>query len=84
MKKAAEYRLHAHECRALARTAQTEEQRGQLITMAQTWEALAVERERMLCEQQSGEVACQALSPVIPPSLTTGTVCLEHAARFQN
>jgi hypothetical protein len=44
MKKASEYRQHAEECRALARTMQDTEQRNQLLAMAETWDKLAVER----------------------------------------
>lgn len=84
MKKAAEYRQHARECWALARNAPTEEQRGQLTAMAETWDALATERERMLREQQSVEAAFEAFSPVVPVPLTTRITCLEDAARFQN
>ena len=47
MKKASEYRRHADECRALARTALNENERDQLLNMAQTWTTLADERERM-------------------------------------
>jgi hypothetical protein len=45
MKKAFEYRDHAKECRALARTALTDGERQQLLQMAETWDALAVQRE---------------------------------------
>lgn len=47
MKKASEYRRHADECRALARNALNENEREQLLNMAQTWTKLADERERM-------------------------------------
>ena len=43
--KAAAYRRHARECHALSRHAQNEDQRLQLLAMAETWEALATERE---------------------------------------
>jgi len=46
MKKAQDYRQHASECRALARKARSDEERHQLLTMAATWDILAVERER--------------------------------------
>jgi len=42
--KAAAYWQHARECYTLARHAQNEDQRLQLLAMAQTWESLAVER----------------------------------------
>lgn len=45
MRKTADYRQHAQECRDLARTAQGD-QREKLLQMAMTWEALAQERER--------------------------------------
>ena len=44
MRKTADYRRHAEECRALARSAAKGEQREQLLIMAQTWEKLAEER----------------------------------------
>jgi hypothetical protein len=47
MKKASEYRRHAEECLALARGMRSPEQRDQLLKMAQTWNDLAVERERI-------------------------------------
>jgi len=46
MKKSNEYRQHAEECRALARKAQNDEQRAQLLKMAEAWENFATERER--------------------------------------
>ena len=44
MKKASEYRQHAHECRALARGLPAGEQRDQLLEMASTWDKLAEDR----------------------------------------
>jgi hypothetical protein len=46
--KAAAYREHARECHTLARHAQNEDQRLQLLAMAETWESLASERESTL------------------------------------
>jgi len=43
--KAAAYRRHARECHALSHHAQNEHQRMQLLLMAESWEALATERE---------------------------------------
>ena len=48
MKKASEYRLHAEECRSLARKLEAGEHRELLLTMATTWDTLAEERERDL------------------------------------
>jgi hypothetical protein len=41
VQKAAEFRKHAEDCRALARKAKREEERRQLLAMAETWERLA-------------------------------------------
>ncbi len=38
--------MHAEECRQLARKTAPGEHRDQLLNMAQTWEALATERDR--------------------------------------
>jgi hypothetical protein len=46
MRKAADYRRHAEECRILARNMAPGEQRDLLLNMAQTWESLASDRER--------------------------------------
>jgi hypothetical protein len=48
MKKASEYRVHAEECRALAAGMQVDEQRDQLLAMAEQWEALARDRETIV------------------------------------
>ena len=64
MKKAAEYRHHAQECRTLARNAQNGEHRTSLLNVAETWEALAAERERLLRQQESVEATFHALPTV--------------------
>jgi hypothetical protein len=46
MTKSKRYREHAEECRALARNAPTEEQRRQLLELAESWGSLALDRER--------------------------------------
>jgi len=43
--KAVAYRRHARECQLLSHHAQSEDQRLQLLAMAETWESLAIERE---------------------------------------
>ena len=43
--KAVAYRRHARECYLLSHHAQNEDQRLQLLAMAETWESLAIERE---------------------------------------
>jgi hypothetical protein len=48
MKKASEYHQHADECRALAATMKTGEQREQLLRMAEMWERLSEERSDMI------------------------------------
>ena len=45
MKVASEYRLHAAECRKLARAMPEGDAKQQLITMAEMWERLAQDRE---------------------------------------
>jgi hypothetical protein len=54
LKKISEYRRHAVECREMMKSVSTE-QRAILETMAQTWEVLAADRERLL--QQSERIA---------------------------
>jgi hypothetical protein len=46
MSKSREYLDHAEECRALARNAQNEEQRRQLLELAETRGSLALEIEQ--------------------------------------
>jgi hypothetical protein len=48
LKKASEYQEHARECRQLARTAVSPEHKAMLEKMAQTWEALARERQQRI------------------------------------
>jgi len=48
MKKAAEYREHAAQCRALATQMDRAEHREQLLQMAETWDAMAEQRETLL------------------------------------
>lgn len=47
MKKASEYRQHAEECRTLARQMKEGLQREQLLRMAQNWDQMAEDRERL-------------------------------------
>jgi hypothetical protein len=42
------YRQHAAECRQLAARARTPEEREMILKMVETWEELAVAREKML------------------------------------
>lgn len=48
MKKAAEYREYAAQCRALAAQMDRAEHREQLVKMAETWETMAEQREALL------------------------------------
>jgi hypothetical protein len=52
LNKAAAYRRHARACHALARHAQNEDQRLQLLAMAEIWESLAIEQETMRSDDQ--------------------------------
>lgn len=48
MKKASEYRQHAEECRALARSMPAGKDRDQLLEMSATWDNLATERSKLV------------------------------------
>ena len=65
MKKASEYRLHAEECHALAKS-MTGQQRDQLLEMAATWERLAEDRAALVKRHPElavdGEAAEEATS----------------------
>jgi hypothetical protein len=51
VKTSEDYRRHAAECRVLAREAQVGEHSQQLLQLAEAWESLAVERERMFTHE---------------------------------
>ena len=53
MKQAGEYRQHAAECRKLALGAKSEEERHQLLHMAQAWEHLAEHRDRVVARESA-------------------------------
>jgi hypothetical protein len=53
MLKATEFRQHAAECRAMARTIQKDDYRQQLLKMAEIWDSLANERERTQKQKNS-------------------------------
>lgn len=53
MKKISEYRQHAKECRSLANQAFSEEHRKQLLAMAESWEVLALEREKAIAKDDT-------------------------------
>jgi hypothetical protein len=55
MKDASEYLQHAAECRELSARATTDEQREQLLTMAETWLRLARERDGRMAQQKRRE-----------------------------
>jgi hypothetical protein len=50
VKKSSEYREHAEECRVLARKAGSPDHQQQLLKMAETWEQLAIERQRLIAK----------------------------------
>ena len=52
MKSAADYLQHASECRDLAATAHTDDQRQMLLKMAATWENLGKEREARVAQKR--------------------------------
>jgi hypothetical protein len=55
MKRVADYRRHVQECQALLRGARTPEHRQMLLNMAETWEGLALARERKLAKDGKTE-----------------------------
>jgi hypothetical protein len=48
MKKASEYRLHAQECRDLAGSMKSPDQRAQILQMVDHWEKLAADRVSLI------------------------------------
>lgn len=67
MKKASEYRAHAHECRVLAAKSALGEMRDQLLTLAANWDQLAAERAALIARHPelalAGERDEEALGP---------------------
>jgi hypothetical protein len=63
LKKASEYALHAQECRALARTMETGEQRDQLLKLARMWERLAADRSDPVREHPELALAADKTPP---------------------
>jgi hypothetical protein len=51
MEKVSEYRHNAAECRKLAAGIQSPEHKAMLAKMAETWETLAKEREKLISRQ---------------------------------
>ena len=51
MKKVEDYRAHAEECRQLAARGDANT-RQQLLAMAETWESLAIDREKQIARQE--------------------------------
>jgi len=47
MKTAQEFRQHADECRSMARNTRNREHGNQLLKMAEAWDLLAAESERL-------------------------------------
>ena len=50
MKKASEYRQHAQECRALAGSMESAEQRALMLQMAEHWDKLAKDRVELIAK----------------------------------
>ena len=73
MKKASEYRDHAQACRELARTSRNTDERAQLQHLAQTWEGLALDRERIVREQAALDAMELAAAPNSRPSAAKRT-----------
>jgi hypothetical protein len=58
MEKASEYREHARECRNLAALMDVPENRQQLLHMAESWDRLADERERLVRLARATNLDC--------------------------
>jgi hypothetical protein len=52
MKKVEDYRQHAAECRQMANRSRSSEDKNMLFRMAETWEALAVDRAAHVARQR--------------------------------
>ena len=52
MQKLDEYKQHADECRQLANQSSNEQNRQQLLVMAERWEQMAKDRAKLLERQQ--------------------------------
>jgi hypothetical protein len=52
MRKASEYHLRAEECRGLASRAENPDHKSMLVTMAETWETLAQQREALVARKE--------------------------------
>jgi hypothetical protein len=62
MKTVQEYRRHAEECRALTKQMTTGDQRDQLLKLAETWDALANQREQSLFASPRGRAPTVSLA----------------------
>jgi hypothetical protein len=62
MEKAAEYRMHADECRRMAERTPNSEYKAALLTMAETWEKLAQQRTELLARK----IRIAALAGIAP------------------
>jgi hypothetical protein len=51
LKTVKEYREHAEECRKLAQSMSSAEHKVALLSMAETWEGLAQEREKRIARE---------------------------------
>ena len=63
MKRVADYRRHVQECQALLRGARSAEERQMLLNMADTWEALAVAREKSW--RRRGRLRMTSIPPLL-------------------
>jgi hypothetical protein len=52
MRKVEEYRRHADECRQLASASSSDDNRKQLMQMADTWDQLARDREDQIAREK--------------------------------
>ena len=69
MDKSDQYRRFARECLELARTALSEQSKAILLQMAQVWNRLADEHDRIADEARLGRFLSLLFAGQIPPSL---------------
>ena len=80
MKKISDYRKHVDECHALLRGARSPEE---LLNMAETWEGLAVAREKKLAKEGKLRMINAPRSAVYARRHWTGEKCPARAGHLE-
>lgn len=79
-----EYRRHAEQCRAMARSARNRVRRAQFLQLAKQWDGIAEEREKLLeLEKKIGQplTSDTAVEQVSQPSRPVGQELTQRAGR---